>query len=138
MHPDPYFNQNVRVVSRNLLEAMLQRESMIAHRYWIQSVSDRYVTVCYSNPDEYGYERRAYIMLPCYNYNAMVRVKAVVLDVYKVWGGRDGNERDCIGMMFDHLMETMPELWRCPDGEWRTKEEIEAREAKLQTEGVGV
>lgn len=136
MHNDPYFCFNQKVVSLNYLEALLARESMVAHYYQVTRHSDQYVTVLYSNPDEYGSACPVNMKLPCYWWGIRRRnTKAIVCDIQTVTGGRDSTDRDMAAEYLQHLLDEHEQLWRDRDGEWRTKEEIEARETTAQERG---
>ena len=75
----------VRIVALGNLDAMCKKASGMCHRFWIESVSDKYVHVAYSNPDEYGNEHPMIALFPCYNPNFKGYVsKFVVLETNRI------------------------------------------------------
>ncbi len=130
--PEVQYDGRLRVVALANLLAMCAHISGMCHTYRVREGRD-VVYVTYSNPNEYGRDRKITITLPI---------------VYRAFGAAMiGLAPECIGRMtgpgcgtwqgeewqaFDPLF-TCPELWRgpAPDVDWRTREQIEA--AKVAT-----
>lgn len=131
----PYLNTKYQVVSDNYLEAMLSHLSAVAHRYWLDRITDHFAYVVYSNPNEYGSETPVTIMYPVYRSGDTVHV---VLDVYRVQGGDDEYDRDAAADSLQCMLEDQPDLYRNPQtGEWETGEEFSERRGRLTDPSAG-
>jgi hypothetical protein len=122
-------DNQVRLVALENLHAMCERVSGVCHRYRVERVTKTRVHVSYSNPDEYGSECPLVVVFPCYpsSFPDDKDNPRVILDVVRVYGGRDSFDRDSAADTFYELMHE-PVLWRNPtDGKWSTEEEIKAK-----------
>jgi hypothetical protein len=122
----------VRVVALENLIAMCARNSGVCHRYRVERITKTRVHVSYSNPDEYGNERPLVVVFPCYP-SGWPQDGAdnprVVLDIVRVYGGRDSYDREGAADTF-YLITNAPVLWRDPaTSKWETEEQIKERQA---------
>lgn len=127
----PIYAARHHVVSENYLAALLTRNSGVAHRYWIERITDAFCYVAYSNPDEYGNDCPIQVMYPVYRQHLGPQSKptvCIVLDYYDEHGGRDIG--DCMAgadATDSHIQEWMETpVFRDPEsGEWFTREELD-------------
>ena len=116
------FNSKIQVVSEDYLRAMLFWVSGFSHRYWIERKSANYVTVAYSNPDEYGAEVPVLLRYPVVR--AFDGSTLVVLMPGTATHGRNPDDREAAADMMADAIAGVPDLYRNPSsGEWAAKEE---------------
>ena len=120
------YDTTARLVALPNLRAMCARASGMTHRFRVETVSDRFVTVSYSNPDEYG--APAPILVSFFRVGDFV---VLGFPVGRVSGGRNSFDRESAYDTFSPLLDC-PTLWRSTRGsdDWATREEIEASKAK--------
>lgn len=125
------FDHKIRVVSLANLKAMCERVSGMCHRYSVTKVSKGYVSVQYSNPDEYGAETPMVALFPVWSrYGKDESELGVILEIHKVqfnnWSGEGWQA-------FQSLIDC-PVLWRdTKDGAWLTTEETREKVTKEST-----
>lgn len=121
------FDNRPRVVALANLKAMCERVSGMCHRYTVEKVTKRFVHVSYSNPDEWGSAHPMVAVFPCYLGNEdAVRVVLEYHDVkHDNWHGEGWQAFECL--------RDCPELWRGPDGKWKTREEWDKLRATATT-----
>lgn len=113
----------MRVVTLQNLKAMCDHQSGVCHRYWVERVTRLYVTVGYSNPDEYGSEDPVYALFPCFP------------NTY--WPGNEDNPMVVVDYIqklinagqyddyFEYLQDC-PVLWLSPDdNQWHLEGRID-------------
>lgn len=116
----PVINEQVQVVSKNYLEAVLSRLSMTAHRYRLHEITQAFCTVAYSNPDQCGVECPVYLRLPVYRIEGGIRI---VLETHSSFGGRSRGEQEDAEESFSNQIDALPALYRDPESlEWGTYE----------------
>jgi hypothetical protein len=119
-------DNKVRLVALANLAAMCKHVSGTCHRYWIETVTETYVVVGYSNPNEYGTDDPVFATYPCYPSG---------------WPGDEDNPRVVLAMIADapgyetpedfpeadqcfQCIDDCPILWRHPEtGEWSEETE---------------
>lgn len=113
---------SVRVVALSNLEAILERISGTAHRFYVEKVTPNRVTIGYSNPNEYGTPYPVFAHYPAYpNSFGEKESPLVVLDAVRFTGNSDDSE---VWQSFEQITDC-PQLWRAGlDGEWSTGYEI--------------
>lgn len=120
------FDNSVRVVSLDNLRAMCERISGVCHRYSVVKVSRSRVHVEYSNPDEYGTARPMVAVFPCYpsTFDCYDN-PAVVIEYIRIMQDNQDGE----GWQSFECLRDCPQLFRGPDGQWSTREEIYAKQS---------
>lgn len=117
----------VRMVALVNLVAMCDRISGMSHRFTVDKVSRSRVTVCYSNPSEYGSPQPVYAVYPCYpsGWHDDSDNPRIVLDALRFYGGRGQyGDLDAESQAFMQLTDC-PVLWRRNDSDpWRSESEI--------------
>jgi hypothetical protein len=110
------FDNPVRVVSLDNLEAMCKEVSGICRRYTVSKVTRSRVHVDYSNPDEWGNEHPMTAVFPCYPAcpDWGDEQVAIVLEYMQIiHDSADGEGWQCF-----EVLRNCPPLYRNPAGEW--------------------
>lgn len=109
------FDSQFRVVSVDNLQAMCDEVSSSCHKYHVSEVSNRFVTVEYSNPDEYGNRNPMRVMFP---HIPIYGAKGVMLSIHRVIN----DDMDGEGWQHFQILLDCPVLWRNPTtGDWQAE-----------------
>lgn len=115
-------DMSVRVVALTNLEAICERASGMAHKFWVEKVTPNRVIVGYSNPNEYGTPWPIFAHYPAFPSGDKETPFVAIGYCLRVTGRED--ENDGSDQSFEQLKD-METLWRdAQSGEWATEYEV--------------